>query len=183
MSKKLPQIQKITTIVKTKIFEIQEVDLVFSNNEKGTYQRLAPGKLAVMVLPIDGENLLFIKEYSVGSERYELSFCKGGIDKNENPEIAANRELQEEVGFKAEKLTELRALYTNPGYSFGLMHIFVAENLTPCKLEGDEPEPLEVVRIPLNQIDELLQSEDFAEARTLAALFLLKEFLTKNRNS
>ncbi|VEI48947.1 adenosine nucleotide hydrolase NudE [Actinobacillus equuli] len=53
---------------------------------------------------------------------------------------------------------------------FGLMHVFIAQDLYPSKLEGDEPEPLEVVRVPLAKIDELLADPNFAESRNLAAL-------------
>ena len=52
------------------------------------------------------------------------------------------------------------------------MTLFLAQHLYPESLEGDEPEPLEVVRWPLNQALELLTHLDFAEARSIAALFL-----------
>lgn len=60
---------------------------------------------------------------------------------------------------------------------YGLMHLFVAEDLYPSKLQGDEPEPLEIVYYPLNQIDALLANPEFAESRNLSALFLLREYL------
>ena len=116
----------------------------------------------------------------MGSERYEFTFPKGIIDAGEEPIESANRELQEEIGFAARKIEPLRNLYSGPSHMFGLMHVFVAEDLYPSKLEGDEPEPLELVHYPLAKIDELLASPDFAEARNLSALFLLKAYLNKN---
>lgn len=62
---------------------------------------------------------------------------------------------------------------------YGLMHLFLAQDLYPSKLEGDEPEPLEIVRYPLDKIDQLLADPDFAEARNLSALFMLREYLKK----
>ena len=156
--KTLPEIKSVSVIAKTAIFEVQSVDLRFSNGEERT----------------------FVREYAVGSERYELTFPKGIIDAGEEPIESANRELQEEIGFGARKMEPLRSLYSGPSHMFGLMHVFVAEDLYPSKLEGDEPEPLELVYYPLAKIDELLASPDFAEARNLSALFLLKAYLNKN---
>lgn len=179
MSEKiLPEILDVKVIAKTRIFEIQSVDLRFSNGEERTYERLTPQRRSsVMVLPIHEGNLIFVKEYAVGSERYELNFPKGIVDHGEQPIEAANRELQEEIGFGARKLTPLRPLYSSPSHMFGLMHSFIAEDLYPSWLEGDEPEPLEIVYYPLSKIDELLADPTFGEARNLAALFLLKEHL------
>lgn len=178
--KVLPQITDLNVIAKTRIFEIQSVDLTFSNGEQRTYERLTPNRRSsVMVVPIDGSDLILVREYAVGSERYELGFTKGIVDLGEDPAAAANRELQEEIGFGAKKITPLRSLYSSPSHMFGLMHVFVAEDLYPSQLEGDEPEPLEVVRMPLSDIDKLLADPDFAESRNLSALFLLREFLNQ----
>lgn len=176
--KKLPEVLAVEVIAKTRIFEVQSVDLRFSNGEERTYERLTPQRRAtVMVVPIIGENLVFVREYAVGPERYELTFPKGIVDPNENLIEAANRELQEEIGFAARKLSPLRSLYSGPSHGYGLMHVYVAEDLYPSVLQGDEPEPLDVVYYPIAKIDELLANPDFAESRNLSALFLLKEFL------
>ena len=59
------------------------------------------------------------------------------------------------------------------------MHVLLGEDLYPNKLEGDEPEPLEIVRYPLSQLDALLVSDEFNEARNLAALYSLRDHLKK----
>lgn len=178
MAKQLPEILSVSTIAKTRIFELQSVDLRFSNGELRTYERHRPQRRSsVLVIPIQDEQLIFVREYAVGSERYELTFPKGLIDPGETPIDSANRELQEEIGFAARKLTPLRTLYSAPSHMFGLMHLFVAEDLYSSELDGDEPEPLEVVRYPLANIDALLADPDFAESRNLSALFLLREHL------
>lgn len=180
MTKQLPEILKIEILAKTRIFEVQAVDLRFSNGEERTYERLKPqGRSAVLVIPIQNNELIFIKEYAVGPERYELSFPKGIVDAGEDPVESANRELQEEIGFGAKKLDFLRSLYSGPSHMYGLMHVFVAQDLYLSQLEGDEPEPLEIVRYPLDKIDELLADSTFAEARNLSALFMLREYLKK----
>ncbi|MFA9500613.1 ADP compounds hydrolase NudE [Mannheimia sp. E30BD] len=182
MKKQLPDILKVEILAKTRIFEVQSVDLRFSNGEERVYERLTPQRRSsVMVIPIQNNELIMIKEYAVGSERYELSFPKGIVDEGEEPIESANRELQEEIGFGAKKLDFLRSLYSSPSHMYGLMHVFVAKELYPSKLEGDEPEPLEIVRYPLDNIDELLADQSFAESRNLSALFMLRDYL-KQKN-
>ncbi|MBE2897075.1 ADP compounds hydrolase NudE [Pasteurellaceae bacterium HPA106] len=180
MAKKYPNpaILEVRELAKTRLFCVQAVDLRFANGACATYERLRPSlRGAVTVLAIDGSDLLLVNEYSVGTERYELGFVKGRIDEGETPEQSAVRELQEEIGFKPAKVRFLRTLSTNPGYMNSPMHLFLAWDLTPSTLVGDEPQPLELVRVPLAQIDELLAREEFNEARNLTALYLLRDFL------
>ena len=61
------------------------------------------------------------------------------------------------------------------------MDIFIASNLYPAQLEGDEPEPLEVVPWPIKEYKALLQKPDFKEARSIAALMLLVDQLFASR--
>ena len=176
--KRLPQITKVSTLAKTRIFEIQAVDLTFSNKTERTYERLKPAnRAAVMVLPIDGEDLLMVREYAVGTENYELGFCKGLMELGETPEQSANREMQEELGLAANKLIHLRSIYSNPTFMHSPMHILLAYDFYPSKLEGDEPEPLELVRMPLSQLDQLVSDPNFAEARNLVAIYTLRDYL------
>ncbi len=171
----LPEILDVRLAAETRIFQVQAVDLRFSNGEERTYERLTPARRpSVMVMPIENNELIMIREYAVGSERYELGCVKGLIDADETPIQAANRELQEEIGLAAREFTLLRQLYSSPSHMFGLMSVFVARDLYPSELVGDEPEPLEIVRVPLSQLDDLINDLHFGDARTLAALMLLQ---------
>ena len=153
-----PEVLAVRQAAKPRIFEVQEVDLRFANGAERTYERLTPSrKPAVMVLPVENGELIMVREYAVGPERYELTCVKGLIDAGETPEQAA-----------------LRALYSSPSHMFGLMHVFIAEDLRASKLEGDEPEPLVPVRVPLAQLNALIDDEALGNSQTLAALMLLQ---------
>lgn len=170
-----PEVLAVRLAAKTRIFEVQEVDLRFANGTERTYERLTPSrKPAVMVLPIENGELIMVREYAVGPERYELTCVKGLIDAGETPEQAARRELQEEIGLTVAKLTPLRALYSSPSHMFGQMFVFVAQDLRASKLDGDEPEPLIPVRIPLVRLDELIDDDALGNSQTLSALMLLQ---------
>ncbi|WP_386694914.1 ADP compounds hydrolase NudE [Lonepinella sp. MS14435] len=176
--KKLPEILEISTACQSRLFTIQSVELKFSNGIHRTYERFkSSGRAAVMVLPIEGEDLLMVREYAVGTERYELGFCKGGMEQGETPEQCANRELQEELGLAANQFVHLRTVNSNPTFMNNPMHILLAQNFYPSKLVGDEPEPLEIVRFPLVKLDELINNSEFSESRNLVAVYVLRDYL------
>ena len=105
---------------------------------------------------------------------------KGLIDPGESAVEAANRELQEEAGFRADSLTHLMEIALAPGYFSSKMQILLAQGLSPSKLEGDEPEPLELVPWPIEDLDGLLARPDFNESRAISALFLARKALKLN---
>jgi len=174
-----PKILNRRIIAESKLFSIETLDLEFSNGEKRTYERIGrTSGGAVLIIPmLDDKTVLLIKEYSAGTERYELALPKGRIEPREEKLKAANRELMEEIGYGAAKLDHLTSLTIAPGYLEHSTDIILARDLYEKKLEGDEPEELEVVPWPIERIDELVQKDEFSEARSLAALYLAKDFL------
>jgi ADP-ribose diphosphatase len=180
-TKKMPRILKKTEVARSNLFCIEALDLEFSNGELRTYERMRPsGRDAVLVVPITaGGDLLLIREYAVGTENYELGFPKGLIDPGETPLEAANRELKEEIGFGANHLVTLKEVVLAPSYFSSRMTLFLAQDLYPEELVGDEPEPLDLIRWPVSQADELLNHLDFCEARSISALMLAQRYLAQ----
>jgi ADP-ribose diphosphatase len=171
-----PKVSNIKTLANTGIFHIESLDIEFGNGAKRTYQRLNPkGNGAVLVIPVfnDGK-FAMIYEYSGGTNKYELALPKGKIDDGETILEAANRELQEEIGFKAGNLKHIKTMTIAPSYQANKIHIVLATNLTPSKLSGDEPEELKVVYKNFADLDELVYDADLSEARSIAALYMAK---------
>jgi len=179
--KQAPKITRVQEIARTRLFKVEELDLVFSNGEKRTYERLVAGTNgAVMIVPIlDREYILLIREYSAGTNDYQLAFPKGLMELDETVENAANRELKEEIGYGSKTIHRMKKMTLAPGYLTHSMNLVMAEDLYPESLEGDEPEPLELVKWPISDIDSIVEQPDFTEARSIAALFLAKQILNK----
>ncbi len=178
-----PRILQRKTHSQSRLFTIEQVDLEFSNGEQRQYERIiAPGAGAVLIIPVlDDEHVIMIREYSVGTDRYELVFPKGKIDIGEDILDAANRECMEEVGYRAQQLTPFGEMTIAPGYLGFITHCVLAEQLTPETLEGDEPEELEQVVCNIHQIDELIQQQTLSEARSIAALYQVRDYLLNRR--
>ena len=179
-----PDILKIATATQSRLFKIEAVDLRFSNGEERTYERLAgSGRGAVMIVPVTSDNeIILIREYAVGIEDYLLTLPKGLIDPGESPCQAADRELKEEAGFGSQQLHELKVLTTAPNYMGGQITLVIARDLYPCRLQGDEPEEMEVVYWPLAEIDSLIGDPAFSEGRAIAALYLTRDYLQNSDN-
>jgi len=181
-----PKVLNRAIVAKSRLFQIEQVDLRFSNGVETHYERmLSSAQGAVLIVPVfNNHTLLMIKEYCVGVERYELTLPKGKIDNGESILDAANREMQEEIGYAAGKLTHLKSMSLAPGYSTHFTHVVLAEELYPCKSEdGDEPEPLEVVSRELEDINSIVADDECTEGRTIAALFMTREHLTKQKTT
>ncbi len=182
--KEKPQILEQKLIAQSRLFKIEQLDLQFSNGEKRSYERMkGSGRGAVMVVACpDPEHFYLIREYCAGTHDYQLGFPKGLIDPGETALQAANRELQEEIGFKAGRLIPLKTVALAPGYFSATMDIVLALDLTASSLPGDEPEPLELVSCRWQHQFELLGQSDFSEARSVAALFLARDYLDKHQD-
>jgi ADP-ribose diphosphatase len=162
-------------IFKTKLFTLKDVDLV-SPKGNFTFQILEKRDTA-MIVPIIGEDVVFIKEYFAAINAYSLSLPKGQIDEGHEMLATANKELQEEVGFKAGKIDHLTTLTMSPGYFTQKTHVFFAQDLSESKLDGDEIEDLEIVRYPIAKFEDLVAKGELHESRVIAALFLAREKL------
>lgn len=163
----------------SRFLRVEEVDLAFSNGARRTFERLtASGMGAVFIVPmLDDATVLLVREYGAGLDRYELGLPKGRIDRDETPLQAANRELQEEVGYGARKLTPLASLSLSPAYMSHKAGVILAQDLFPQRRPGDEPEPPEVVPWKLSELHLLLARDDVSEGRSIAALFIAREYL------
>lgn len=181
MGKKLPTIDGRKLVAKSRLFSIEQLELTFSNGVKRQYERMqGAGRGAVMIVPMkDNDTVLLVREYCAGTHSYELGFPKGLIDPGESPEIAANRELKEEIGFGSDQLTEIQKVAMAPGFFAASMNIFIATHLYEESLIGDEPEVLDVIPWKLSEYKSLLAQPDFNEARSIAALMLVKDYLSE----
>lgn len=169
-------------IFKTKLFTIKDVDLEVSDGRRVTFQ-IVEKKDTALIVPIkkNGE-IIFIKEYFTAIDSYELSLPKGRVDEGYSALQTANKELQEEIGFKAHTLTHIATLTMSPGYLTQKVHIFVAEDLEESSLEGDELEKAAICSYPLSSLELLITKGELSESRAIAALFLTRNFLA-NKNS
>jgi len=176
---KPPIIHATRDVSDSRFLQVEQIDLEFSNGERRTYERLKGSGLgAVIIVPmLDDETVLLVREYGGGVGRYELGLPKGRLDQDETAEQGANRELKEEIGYGARQLKILHNLSLSPSYMTHMAHVVLAQDLYPERLVGDEPEELEIVPWKMDDLHTLIARDDVTEGRSIAALFMAREYL------
>jgi len=178
--RKKPEIVTTETLARTRLFHVEQLDLRFSNGVEVQYERLRSNSAgAVLVVPmLDDDTVMLIREYAAGVHRYELGLPKGRIEPGEDLLEAANRELMEEIGYAANQLEHLTAFTLAPGYLGHHTQVVLARGLYLQSCEGDEPEEIEVVPWSLSNLSELMARDDLTEARSIAALYMVRDLLS-----
>lgn len=150
--------------------------LALMESEAGVgYVKAADGALIVPVT--DAGEVLFIREYSPAYQRPFLTLPGGIIEPGEGEAEAANREMQEEIGLRADTIHYLGEVYRNFKYIHAKSYAFLARDLSESKLVGDEDDVIEVVPLPLTALDRLIQSGELQDAGILMAVYLAQRFL------
>lgn len=177
----VPELKAVRTIAATRFFRIEEMDLRFASGAERTYERLpGVGTPAVIVVAVNAaEELMLIREYCAGFHAMQLTLVKGAAEAQESLEDAANRELREEIGWRARSMKFVKTLTVAPGHMGFTINVMLATDLYADPLPADEPEPPELVTWPLGRLDELLAGEEFREARAIAALCLAIPLLNR----
>ena len=177
--RKPPVVHATRSTETSRFLRTEEIDLEFSNGQRRTYERLKSSGLgAVIIVPMrDDDTVLLVREYGAGIERYELGLPKGRLDRDETAEQGAVRELKEEIGYGARDVHILMNLSLSPAYMTSMTHVVLARDLYEERLPGDEPEELEIVPWKLSELHTLLAQPDITEGRSIAALFIAREYL------
>ena len=158
------------------MFNINEAKIEF-DNETLIYEIISgTGDGAVLIIPILDKKIIFIKEYAAAVDDYMLTLPKGKIDSNETIYEAADRELQEEIGFKSNKMKFIKELYLAPGYIDHVTYMMLAESLKPSSLIGDEPEDLEIIQVEIPRISTFLEKNKIIDSRVYAAVNYIQNY-------
>ncbi len=161
-------------VFKSKVFTIKDVKLTTPGGEV-TYQ-IVEKRDGVILVPITKDKkVILVREYFAGINAYTLSLPKGQIDDGHDELQTANKELQEEIGYKATKLKKIGVVTVSPGYLTQKISIYLAMDLQKSKLAGDEDEELEVVPYPFKDFGKLIVSGKIADARIISALYLAQK--------
>ena len=154
-----------STLFSGKIFSVEREE-----HSTRTYD-LVKHKQAVAILPIDSKgNVILIQQYRRPPDEILIEIPAGLMEKDEEIEACAERELQEEIGYRANTLIPIGSFYTSPGFCDELVHIFIAKDLVESKLPHDEHEMIDLYIVSKKEIVKLLESKQIRDMKTQLAL-------------
>jgi len=137
----------------------------------------------VFVVPVTNrDEVLFVIEPAVTDGTPVLWLPAGAIEPSETPVVAANRELQEEIGYKAARLDVLSELRPLARHGDWRVHAVLARALVPSKLMGDEGHHIKVESVPLSQFEGLIDAGRLLDSPCIAAVFLARRFMAAETN-
>jgi len=130
-----------------------------------------PGASAIVPF-VSPDDVLLIRQfrYAAGGFIYEVP--AGTLNPGENPEACARREVEEESGHRAGRLQRLASIYTTPGFTDEVIHLYAAFDLSPVGQNLDHDEVLSVERMPLREAIGRIGRGEIVDSKTICALLL-----------
>lgn len=127
---------------------------------------------AVCVIPLTENNeVICVRQYRYPTASVMLEIPAGKLDsRDEDPLEAALRELREETGARSARVTPLGVFYTSPAILDEKIHMFLAEELTFGETSPDEGEFVKVVKLPINELAEMIMRGEVPDGKTQAAV-------------
>ena len=171
-----------TTLETRRIYEGNiinvRVDTVRMPSGRSATREIVEHSHAVCIVPVDADgNVLLVRQYRKPAEEALLEVPAGGVEEGEVSEEAVLRELQEEIGYTAGNLQHLSSFWVAPGWATEFMHAYLATELTSSRLEADEDENIEVVRMPFDQVLAMFKTGEIRDGKTIASMLLAQPLL------
>ena len=132
-----------------------------------------PGSVAI-VPSLDDGRLVLIRQFRLATRGVIWEVPAGTMERGEEPEACAKRELEEETGYRAGRVEHLFDAYLSPGYSMELMHFFLATSLEKREQRTEEDEIIRVEPIEPEKVIRMILSNEIRDAKSIAAIAYLQ---------
>lgn len=164
------------TLIETPIFQVSDDVAVDPEGFEIRRVIVRHGGSAV-IMPIDDKKrILLVKQYRLPARGYMWELPAGRVDDGESVLQAAKRELREETGLRAKKVTKLASFYVSPGFLEEKMTVFAAEELTQGEKDWMEDERIETKWVPARELDKMIASGEIKDAKTIVGFLMWKRY-------
>lgn len=169
--------QSSKNIFNGKVIRVTEDEVLCRNQQTSTRECVyAPGGVGILAL-VDGK-IILVKQYRYVVQEYTIEIPAGKIEPSEDLQRCAARELEEETGYRASKLSKISSFYPTPGFCGEELHIYEAFDCVKVDnpLAMDDDEDLELIEIDLDEAFEWVQKGIIKDSKTIIAIQYAKIF-------
>ena len=161
-------------VYKGKYLEYHLDHVILPNGKTSTREYLHhPGAIGAVPL-LDSGEIIMVKQFRYPTQSVILEIPAGKLEEGEDPVECVRRELMEEIGYEPQKIVHLASVWTTPGFTDEIIHLYLATELRENRAEMDPDEFLELVALKKADLLELLNSGAVVDGKTLLAISLLQ---------
>lgn len=170
------------TVYEGRVIKVR-VDQVRLADGRETIREVVEYPQSVVMVPIDADdNVIMVRQYRYAVGEALLEAPAGKCDGKESPAETAQRELQEETGYKAGDLRFMASYWTGPGLLTEYMHAFLALDLEESSLAADDDEKIVVECVPLGRVHDMIRDGTIQDGKTIATLLMALHVYDRNSN-
>lgn len=164
-----------------RIFDVDLDTVEFPDGSVGTLEMIRhPGAAAVLPLldPVEAPDprVVLIHQFRHAADRYVWEIPAGRLEHGEQPEDCARREMAEETGYQAGRLEHLASVFTTPGFTDEVIHLFAGAVAGRGDHHREKDEFMEVRTLAWSEVGRMVARGDIIDGKTLCCLFYLQQF-------
>ncbi|HEX2621446.1 MAG TPA: NUDIX hydrolase [Phototrophicaceae bacterium] len=153
-----------------RIVNLELHEVVLPDGKLGKREQIYhPGAAAVVALD-EQQNILLVRQFRLAAKQITIEIPAGTLYPEEPPEECAAREMQEETGYKPGLLEPLGGFFVAPGYTTEYIHLFLATQLIPSSLTGDQDEFIEVLRMSFDDALRMIDAGEIIDGKTMTGI-------------
>ncbi|MBK8032792.1 MAG: NUDIX hydrolase [Anaerolineae bacterium] len=157
-------------IYRGRVIQLSVLDVRLPNGKTSRRELIKhPGAVAIIALDA-ANNVLLVRQFRMAADRVMMEIPAGTLEPGEDPLVCAERELQEETGYRPGKLEAFGGIYVAPGYTSEFIHHFIATDLTESRLEMDDDEFIEASFVPMTEALAMIERGEIIDGKSISGL-------------
>jgi ADP-ribose pyrophosphatase len=158
-------------IYQGKVFDVYK-DTIKEGENEYTREIITHGGSIVIVPVFSDLRVALVKQYRHPARAFLYEIPAGTLEKGEDMEIGAKRELEEEIGVTCGKIEKLTEFYVSPGFLGEKMFVYLATDLSESKQNLDDDEFIEIEKFSFEVVFEMIRKNEIQDAKTMVGLIL-----------
>lgn len=163
-------------VMRGKVFDLQVDQIEYeSGNESVREVAIHPGGAVIVAIKDDGK-IILVKQFRYPFQKFLIELPAGKLNKDEDPLLCAQRELEEETGYTSSEMTKLGSIYTTPGFCTEVLHIYLAKKLKTGNHRREEGElTMQILELSPEEIEKKIKTGEIVDAKTICGIFFYKK--------